>query len=74
MRIYSDRTFSRRLKNPSSMEHEEILGIVASLDRWKESLPKHGGGAGQDLPMLSPDRLLKGYYMVSEALMTLTKH
>jgi hypothetical protein len=56
------------------MEDEEILGIVASLDAWKEGLPKHGGGAGQDIPMLSPDRLLKGYYMVSKALMTLTRH
>jgi hypothetical protein len=74
MITYSDQTHSRRLKSLSPMEDEEILGIVASLDAWKEGLPKHGGGAGQDIPMLSPDRLLKGYYMVSKALMTLTRH
>jgi hypothetical protein len=47
------------------MEDEEILGIVATLNTWKEGLPKYGGGPGQDIPMLTPDRLLKGYYMVS---------
>jgi hypothetical protein len=52
------------------MEDEETLEIVACLNMWKDGLPKHGPGPGQNIPMLSPDRLLKGYYMVSKASMT----
>lgn len=53
------------------MNDDEILGIVASLNKWKEGLPKFGQGSGQDIPMLTPDRLLKGYYMVSQGFLTL---
>jgi len=57
------------------MEDGEILGILASLNKWKEGLPKHDRDPDKSmLPMLSPDRLLKGYYMVSKALKTLTRH
>jgi hypothetical protein len=56
------------------MEDVEILGIVASLNTWKEGLPEYGGGPGQDIPMLSPDRLHKGFYMVSRVLMTWARH
>ena len=59
-------TSSRRLKDPSPVHDDEVLGIVDSLNKWKEGLPKYGRDPGQDIPMLTPDRLLKGYYMVSE--------
>jgi hypothetical protein len=56
------------------MEDGEILEIVASLNMWRDGLPKHGPGPGQNIPMLSPDRLLKGYYMVRYISMTLTRY
>ena len=72
LRTYSDLFYSRRLKSPRLIEDEEILGIVRSLDIWKEGLPKHGVESSQKIPMLTPDRLLKGYYMVSKLKMILT--
>lgn len=62
-------TSSRRLKDPSPIRDDEVLGIVDSLNMWKDGLPKCGRESGQDIPMLTPDRLLKGYYMVSKGLM-----
>ena len=67
-------TYSRRLKSSSMIKDEEILEIVASLNMWKDGLPKHGPGPDQNIPMLSPDRLLKGYYMVRKISMTLTRY
>ena len=68
---YPDLFYSRRLKSPRHIQDEEILGIVRSLDIWKESLPKHGPDSSQKIPMLTPDRLLKGYYMVSQLALKL---
>jgi len=65
-------TSSRRLKDLSPVRDDEVLGIVDSLNKWKEGLPKYGRDPGQDIPMLTPDRLLKGYYMVSEGLIMFT--
>lgn len=47
------------------MHDDELLVVLASLNAWKQGLPIHDRDTGQDIPMLSPDRLLKGYYMVS---------
>lgn len=46
------------------MHDAELLSVLASLDAWKQGLPRYERDAGKGLPMLTQDRLLKGYYMV----------
>lgn len=46
------------------MRDDELLGILASLEAWKQGLTRYDRASGPDVPMLTQDRLLKGYYMV----------
>ena len=57
--------FSRRMKDPAPIHDDELSRVLASLETWKQNLPRYERCAGRDTPALTPDRLLKGYYMVS---------
>lgn len=45
------------------MRDDELLALLTSLNAWKQDLPDET--QAPDTPMLSRDRFLKGYYMVS---------
>lgn len=57
-------TRSRGLKGSNHMRDDELLGVLASLGTWKQDIPKYERYSQQNIPMLTPDRFLKGYYMV----------
>lgn len=44
------------------MPDDELLVILASLDAWKQGLPRYEAVSDRPIPMLTQDRLLKGYY------------